>query len=122
MFHTETQKALKDKDCGVVTKFQKRVYDAVSCVPMGRVTTYKMLAQHIGCGAPRAIGQALRRNPFAPQVPCHRVISSDLSVGGFCGEKTGAAIKKKINLLQSEGVEFTPDERLRDKRKVWKFE
>jgi methylated-DNA-[protein]-cysteine S-methyltransferase len=52
------------------------------------------------------VGQALKVNPFAPEVPCHRVISSSLSLGGFQGERTGAAIERKRQLLSSEGVFF----------------
>ena len=87
-----------------VTPFQQRVYDAVSQVPRGKVTTYKLVARHIGCGSARAVGQALRRNPFAPAVPCHRVIASDLSLGGFGGQRQGENIRRKIELLRNEGV------------------
>ncbi|OQW94406.1 MAG: hypothetical protein BWK77_09365 [Verrucomicrobia bacterium A1] len=57
-----------------VTDFQQYIYDATRSIPKGRVTTYALLGQAIGCRSPRAVGQALRRNPFAPKVPCHRVI------------------------------------------------
>ena len=62
-----------------VTPFRQRVYDALCRVPRGRVTTYKLLGEAIGCASSRAIGQALRNNPFAPEVPCHRVIRTDLT-------------------------------------------
>lgn len=75
-------------------------------IPVGTVTTYAMLAGFIGCASPRAVGQALRRNPFAPRVPCHRVVASDLSVGGFCGRKDGRAVRRKRQLLSSEGIRF----------------
>ena len=89
-----------------VTEFQQRVYDALLRVPRGRVTTYKALADALGCGSCRAVGQALRRNPFAPKVPCHRVIASDLRIGGFAGRRAGAEIARKLRLLAEEGVEF----------------
>lgn len=89
-----------------VTRFQNAVYDAISRVPPGRVTTYALLAQSIGCGSPRAVGQALRRNPFAPKVPCHRAIASDLTPGGFNGARAGTEIARKLRLLAAEGVEF----------------
>jgi methylated-DNA-[protein]-cysteine S-methyltransferase len=89
-----------------VTPFQQRVYDACSRVPEGWVTTYAELARHIGCGSPRAVGQALRRNPFAPNVPCHRVVKSDLSLGGFSGHTEGPEIDRKRHLLRKEGVLF----------------
>ncbi len=89
-----------------VTPFQARVYAAVTRVPCGRVTTYARLAAAVGCGSARAVGQALRRNPFAPDVPCHRVIASDLTLGGFQGRREGAALARKERLLAAEGVLF----------------
>ena len=53
--------------------------------------------------SPRAVGQALKRNPYAPKVPCHRVIKSDGTLGGYNGEMNS---KKKIRLLKKEGVFF----------------
>ncbi|MEI6515001.1 MAG: MGMT family protein [bacterium] len=90
-----------------VTDFQKRVYAAVSRIPKGRVSTYKGIAVRIGCGSPRAVGQALKKNPFAPEVPCHRVIASDLTIGGFQGRQAGVAIRRKEALLAAEGVYFS---------------
>jgi len=89
-----------------VTPFQKRVYDATRRVPKGMVTTYAMIARRIGCGSARAVGQALRRNPFAPEVPCHRVIASDMTIGGFSGRTGGAQIRRKLRMLAAEGVVF----------------
>lgn len=89
-----------------VTEFQARVYEALREVPAGRVTTYTELAGRIGCGSARAVGQALRRNPFAPRVPCHRVIATDLSVGGFAGHRAGPPVERKLALLRREGVVF----------------
>jgi methylated-DNA-[protein]-cysteine S-methyltransferase len=86
--------------------FQKRVYDAVSQVPLGMVTTYKALAAAIGCGSAQAVGQALRHNPYAPEVPCHRVITASLSLGGYYGETSGEAQARKRELLEKEGVHF----------------
>ena len=88
------------------TPFQQRVYDALRLVPRGRVTTYGLLARHLGCASAQAVGQALRRNPFAPIVPCHRVIASNLTLGGFCGQREGAELRRKTRLLAKEGVRF----------------
>lgn len=52
------------------------------------------------------MGQALRCNPYAPVVPCHRVVKSDGSIGGFMGEVKGEAIQRKIALLKEEGVKI----------------
>lgn len=85
-----------------ITDFQRRVYMALLDVPRGSTITYKELAGRIGCRSAQAVGQALRRNPFAPHVPCHRVIASDGSIGGFSGEREGSMIEKKRRLLAAE--------------------
>jgi len=105
-----------------VTDFQSRVYEALCKVPQGAVTTYGALARRIGCGSAQAVGNALRNNPYAPEVPCHRVIASDLSIGGFQGKREGAAIKRKRALLASEGVIFDADGKLIDSSALWRFE
>ena len=89
-----------------VTAFQRRVYDETSKIPQGKVITYGELARRIGCGSARAVGQALRVNPFAPEVPCHRVVAADGSLTGFYGHRDSAALARKRSLLEAEGVEF----------------
>ncbi len=101
----------------VISPFARRVYEALSDVPLGRVITYAVLARKIGCRSPRAVGQALRANPFAPQVPCHRVIASDLTPGGFFGKKSGSQVARKLHLLAAEGVCFE-NKRLADRTKL----
>ena len=103
-----------------VTPFRQKVFDALCRVPKGRVTTYKLLGEAIGCTSSRAIGQALRHNPFAPRVPCHRVIRTDLTIGGFAGRVEGAKIRKKLRLLEEEGVRFK-NGRLKDPNQVFTF-
>lgn len=103
-----------------VTAFQKRVYDAARRIPRGRVTTYGLLAEAVGCASSRAVGGALKRNPFAPAVPCHRVIRSDLTIGGFGGKTTGATIRRKIAILVKEGVRFRKGH-LADAKKLYTF-
>lgn len=85
------------------TAFQERVYTTLCTVPRGKVTTYGALAQALK-SSPRAVGQALRCNPFAPRVPCHRVVRSDGSIGGFGGETKGKRIREKVALLLQEAV------------------
>ena len=87
-----------------VTAFQRRVYDETRRIPRGSVITYGELARRIGCGSAQAVGQALRRNPFAPEVPCHRVVAADGALCGFGGAREGALIEKKRRLLEAEGV------------------
>lgn len=87
-----------------VTPFQARVYEALLQVQKGHVTTYKELGAAINCNSSQAIGQALKRNPFAPTIPCHRVVKTDLTLGGFGGSFTKAPEKK--TMLEQEGVIF----------------
>ncbi|KAK0759895.1 hypothetical protein N5P37_006971 [Trichoderma harzianum] len=97
------------------TPFEKRVWTALCQIPRGRVTTYGLLSAHLGT-SPRAVGNALRRNPFAPDVPCHRVVATGGTLGGFKGswpkDGEGITITEKKSLLRGEGV------RLDDKGRV----
>ena len=95
-----------------VSPFKQKVYEACLQVPEGQVTTYKLLAAEIGCGSSQAVGQALKVNPFAPEVPCHRVVKTDRSLGGFFGSIEGEEIVRKRALLTTEGVAFDADERV----------
>ena len=108
-------------DAEKITPFQRRVYKALLEVPRGRVTTYADLGKYIGCKSPRAIGSAMRRNPFAPQVPCHRVIASGGKIGGFHGHRYGSWIKRKRVMLHEEGVEFDENDTLHDSSKLWSW-
>jgi methylated-DNA-[protein]-cysteine S-methyltransferase len=90
------------------TAFQERVYAALSGIPRGFVTTYGSLAALLECGSSQAIGQALRNNPFAPEVPCHRVVKKDGSLGGFFGHSTDRAQMRKRRRLEDEGIIFDP--------------
>lgn len=103
-----------------VTAFQQKVYDACSLIPKGKVSTYGSLAKTIDCGAARAVGQALRVNPFAPEVPCHRVIKTDRTLGGFFGQREGAEIVRKRQMLEGEGVRFGEDGKIL-KECCWEF-
>lgn len=87
-----------------ITDFQRKVYLALLDVPRGTTISYKELGEKIGCRSAQAIGQALKRNPFAPDVPCHRVINSNGQPGGFHGQRDGEMLEKKRALLLQEGV------------------
>ena len=83
-----------------MTSFQSQCYKALKKVPPGKVITYGGLAEMIGRPkAHRAVGSAMNKNPFAPKVPCHRVVKSNGDLGGFSID-----IKVKIKRLQEEGV------------------
>jgi O-6-methylguanine DNA methyltransferase len=91
------------------TPFRLLVYSMILHIPAGSYTTYSDLAAVIGQPtASRAVGNALRQNPFAPYVPCHRILSADRSLGGYSGAKdpNSLLLKKKQALLESEGVSF----------------
>jgi methylated-DNA-[protein]-cysteine S-methyltransferase len=104
-----------------LTPFQRKVYDAVCRVPPGRVVTYKSLAESIDCRSCQAVGQALRRNPYAPMVPCHRVVKTDLTLGGFFGHTTGSKLDEKRSLLQMEGVRMDESTGKIDRQSVYMF-
>lgn len=88
--------------CRDITEFQRKVYLALLDVPRGETISYRELGLRIGCRSAQAIGQALKRNPFAPDVPCHRVIRSDGTIGGFHGKTEGEMIDRKRKLLEEE--------------------
>ncbi|KAJ1979219.1 hypothetical protein H4R34_002915 [Dimargaris verticillata] len=103
---TERQQFVNYKTQRPVTEFQFRVYDLCAQVPSGQFTTYKLIATALN-SHPRAVGQALRVNPFAPApVPCHRVMASNFYVGGFDGDWGCGQVHSKKELLKQEGIEF----------------
>jgi len=84
------------------TKFQKKVWNYLKTIRKGTVRTYKQVA--IAINRPksaRAVANAVGKNPFAPKIPCHRVIRSDGSLGGYSGK---GGVKTKKLLLKREGV------------------
>ena len=82
------------------TAFQQRVYQIVKTIPKGDVRSYRWVAAKLGNpNLARAVGQALKRNPRMVTVPCHRVIKSDGSLGGFAW-----GLRKKRELLRKERV------------------
>lgn len=85
-----------------ITPFQRRVYMELLNIPAGEVITYGELARRVGCRSAQAVGQALKRNPFAPEVPCHRVVAADGSLGGYFGQRQGAMIERKRKMLADE--------------------
>ena len=82
--------------------FNERCYEILKKVPKGKVTTYKEIAKALGSKGYRAVGNAMNKNPNAPKVPCHRVVRTDGSLGGYA-----YGLKKKIELLNSEGMKIS---------------
>lgn len=81
--------------------FNERCYALLTKVPKGKVTTYKEIAKALHSKAYRAVGNAMNKNPFAPKVPCHRVVNSNGFVGGYA-----YGTKKKIQMLENEGIKI----------------
>lgn len=81
--------------------FNERVWALTARIPKGKVTTYGDIARALNSNGSRAVGNALNRNPYAPAVPCHRVVGSAGALTGFAG-----GLPKKQRMLRAEGVPF----------------
>lgn len=101
-FRYEGERLAEVVDSKGISDFRLRVYLELLNVPPGETVTYGELARRIGCGSAQAVGQALRRNPFAPEIPCHRVIATDGSLCGFGGSRSTKALERKKALLEDE--------------------
>lgn len=82
------------------TPYRRRVWAELCRIPFGETRSYAALALALG-SSPRAVGNACRDNPYAPIIPCHRVVSSS-GLGGYCGVTEGALMDIKIKLLRFE--------------------
>lgn len=95
--------------------FNECCYALLRKVPKSKVTTYKELAKAMKSKAYRAVGNAMNKNPYAPEVPCHRVVKSNGNVGGFA-----SGTKKKIMILKKEGIKITSG-KINLKKDIYKF-
>jgi methylated-DNA-[protein]-cysteine S-methyltransferase len=87
-------------DESVVSEFDRRVYAIARAIPRGATLTYGEVARRLGdASLARAVGQSLGRNPFAPVVPCHRVLAANGRIGGFSAQG-GAALKARMLLAE----------------------
>lgn len=87
-----------------LTPFQREVYAMARAIPPGQTRTYGEMAQALGdAGLARAVGQALGHNPFAPVVPCHRVLAAGARSGGFSAR---GGVATKLRMLQIEGAQI----------------
>lgn len=82
-------------------KFAEKVYEITKKIPKGKVSTYKMVAEALGCKAYRAVGNALNKNKHWPEIPCHRIVGHDGRLTGFA-----RGLKEKARLLSKEGIEI----------------
>lgn len=101
----------------MITKFQKKVYSLCRKVPKGKVTAYGEIAKALSKKGimSRAVGNALNKNPF-DFIPCHRVVKSDGSIGGFA-----SGTKKKISLLRKEGISIKNNRIVDFKKRLYRF-
>ena len=113
--------------------FSEKCYSLLRKVPKGKITTYKDIAEALNTKAYRAVGRAMNKNPYAPQVACHRVIRSNGEIGGFAerlcesasqpkraGSRVSGA-KKKIELLKKEGIKIKDRKVQNMKESLYKF-
>lgn len=91
-----------------LTAYTKRVVKATLAIPIGYVTTYGKIAEAVG-GGPRAVGNAMACNLFAPVVPCHRVVKSDFSLGGY----GIGGLKVKLDFLRREKRGYTNEKTIK---------
>ena len=86
--------------------YTQKVLKATAQIPVGYVTFYGLIAKAVG-GGPRAVGNVMANNPFAPIVPCHRVVRTDFTLGGY-----GMGLKAKVMILSREKRGFSDTKRL----------
>ena len=97
-------KKMKKYNFDVGTQFQKMVWNAIANIPKGKVLTYQELAMKIGNPKSfRAVASACAKNPYIPEIPCHRVVRKDGGLGGYSAK---GGIARKKNMLQKEGHKF----------------
>jgi methylated-DNA-[protein]-cysteine S-methyltransferase len=98
---TNLESQIRSGKIVVEMSFEQKVWAVTARIPRGKVVTYADVARKLGSTAYRAVGQALHRNPYAPGVPCHRVVGAN-------GKLTGYAhgLSKNRKMLEDEGVEF----------------
>jgi len=110
--HDMAEQIKRIESSSTLTPFRKQTLTLLCRIPSGRWSTYQAMSDYITATShktcARAVGNAMRNNPFAPEVPCHRILSSDGSIGGFGGHwgEEGKYAGKKRDLLGEEGVKF----------------
>ena len=95
-------------------KFNEKVLSLTKKIPKGNVTTYKLIAEKLNSKAYRAVGNALNKNKKPVITPCHRVVNSDGSLGGY-----SRGIKEKIRLLEKEGIGVRDNKIINFKKKLF---
>ena len=96
--------------------FNKRCYQKLALIPKGMISTYAEIAKSLDSNAYRAVGNAMAKNPHPVAVPCHRIIKSDGTLGGYA-----LGISKKIQLLKKEGIKIKNNKVLDFESKFFRF-
>ena len=96
--------------------FNERVWNLCSKIPKGKISTYKLIAEPLGTKAYRAVGNALNKNPYAPKVPCHRVVNSKGELHGFAN-----GLNAKRKLLEKEGIKIKNEKVVDFERILFRF-
>ena len=96
--------------------FNKRCYQKLALIPKGMISTYAEIAKSLDSNAYRAVGNAMAKNPHPVAVPCHRIIKSDGTLGGYA---LGAS--KKIQLLKKEGIKIKNNKVVDFESKLFRF-
>ncbi len=96
--------------------FNENVWKLCSKVPKGKVTTYKEIAKALKTKAYRAVGNALHANPYAPRVPCHRVVNSNGCLNGYSG-----GMMKRLTLLRKEGIKVKNGKIMNFEKALYRF-
>ena len=96
--------------------FNKRCYQKLALIPKGMISTYAEIAKSLDSNAYRAVGNAMAKNPHPIDVPCHRIIKSDGTLGGYA-----LGISKKIQLLKKEGIKIKNNKVVDFESKLFRF-
>ena len=96
--------------------FNKRCYKKLVLIPEGMISTYAEIAKSLDSKAYRAVGNAMANNPHPISIPCHRIIKSDGTLGGYA-----LGISKKIQLLKKEGIKIKNNKVVDFENKLFRF-
>ena len=96
--------------------FNKRCYQKLALIPKGMISTYAEIAKSLDSNAYRAVGNAMAKNPNPIAVPCHRIIKSDGTLGGYA-----LGVSKKIQLLKKEGIKIKNNKVVDFESKLFRF-
>ena len=96
--------------------FNKRCYQKLALIPKGMISSYAEIAKSLDSNGYRAVGNAMAKNPHPVSVPCHRIIKSDGTLGGYA-----LGISKKIQLLKKEGIKIKNNKVIDFESKFFRF-